>query len=131
MEHEVPDDATGPALTGGVGVRPSGRASLRDMRLYRRALRNGWEIPAEAKELAPKRMLEVLRDDEAGERSWVAASKTLVSMTTATTASIDCALRARQVEELAARLDELESRLVDGQHPGAGGESDEQPEDAP
>src|SRR4051812_19725875 len=97
MDSDTSIDATGPDPPGGVGVRRSGRASLRDMRLYRRALRNGWEIPAEAKRLAPKRMLEVLRDDEAGERSWVAASKTLVSMTTATTASIDCALRARQV----------------------------------
>lgn len=100
-----------PDPQGGVGgTRRCGRASLAHLRLLRRALRAGWKIPDEAKDLAPKRMLEVLEDDKAGERSWVAASKTLVSMTTAELASIDTALRVRVQGELEERITMLEQQ---------------------
>jgi hypothetical protein len=54
-------------------------------------------------------MIEILRNEKAGTRAWVAASKTLVSMTTATAASISAALHAREQIELSARLEALES----------------------
>ncbi len=105
----TPDPAS-PDRQGGVGgTRRCGRASLADLRLLRRAIRCGWNVPSEGKALAPKRMVEILKDDKAGERSWVAASKTLVSMTGATLASIDVALRVRQQEEFDQRLAELEA----------------------
>jgi hypothetical protein len=100
-----------PIPSGGVGVRPSGRASLADMRLLRRAMRAGWTVPPEGKELAPRRMVEVLRDDKAGERSWVAASKTLIAMDQATLASVDVALRVKAAQEIEERLGEIERRL--------------------
>ena len=108
---ESSPDQPSPDPSGGVGVRPSGRASLADLRLYRRAILNGWKVPAEAKRLAPARMLEVLKDDDAGERSWVAVSKVLVSMTGGALQSIDTALRVRTAEEVDKRLAEVERKL--------------------
>jgi len=108
----TPDPAS-PDPQGGVGgTRPSGRASLADLRLLRRAIRCGWNIPSEGKDLAPKRMVEILKDDKAGERSWVAASKTLVSMTGATLASIDTALHIEQQTQLRAEIDAIKAAIA-------------------
>jgi len=65
-------------------------------------------------------MLEVLKDDKAGERSWVAASKTLVSMTTAELASIDCVLRVEQQTELRDEIDAIKVAIA-GKQGGAKG----------
>jgi hypothetical protein len=127
---DTPTDATSPDPEGGSGGSPD-RADLADLKLFRRALAQGWDVPPGVKAKAVRRMAEILDNDEAGDRSHTAAAKTLVSMGTATTAAIQAAVAVHQATELAARLDELESRIVDGQHPGVGGEADEQPEDAP
>jgi len=57
-------------------------------------------------------MVEILKDDKAGERSWVAASKTLISMTGATLASIDTALRVEQQTELRAEIDAVKAAIT-------------------
>jgi hypothetical protein len=71
----------------------------------RHALRQGWAVSNEAKDLARQRMTQLLKDDQASERSWVAAAKVLVSMTQATTSAIDTALKARQFDEEPIDLD--------------------------
>jgi len=115
MEPSTPptSDPASPDPQGGVGgTRRCGRASLADLRLLRHAIRCGWNVPSEGKDLAPKRMVEILKDDKAGERSWVAASKTLISMTGATLASIDTALRVEQQTELRAEIDAVKAAIA-------------------
>jgi hypothetical protein len=65
----------------------------------RRALKQGWNVPGEAKSLALRRMTEILEDSKAGGRSWVAVVKALVAMNQVTVSSIDCALRARRSDQ--------------------------------
>jgi hypothetical protein len=86
---------------GGAGdTRPSGRAKLAELRLFAHALRQGWNVPENLKKEAADRVGSILQNAKS-ERSWIAAARTLVSMTTATTSSIDCAVRVRAQEELA------------------------------
>src|SRR4051794_31559906 len=87
IDEAVPD----PDLGGGSGGRPA-RADLAALKLFRRALAQGWPIPGPAKALAVRRMTEILENDEAGARSHVAAVRTLLGMTTATTAAIQAAV---------------------------------------
>jgi hypothetical protein len=75
MEPSTPPipDPTSPDSPGGAGgTRRCGRASLADLKLLRRALRAGWKIPDEAKDVAPKRMLLILEKGKSA-RSWIAA----------------------------------------------------------
>jgi hypothetical protein len=65
----------------------------------RRALKQGWNVPGEAKSLALRRMTEILEDSKAGGRSWIAVVKALVAMNQVTVSSIDCALRATRSDE--------------------------------
>jgi hypothetical protein len=101
-------DAANPEPMRGVGSDPPKRADLAALRLHRHALAQGWPVPSELKNQAMKRMGQILKDDKAGDRSWVAATRSVISMTGANLQSIDTALRARQQEELDERLQELE-----------------------
>jgi hypothetical protein len=103
------NDATPDALRGEGIVPPQPqRDPLADLRLYRHALAQGWPVSHDLKTRATGRIGEILSNPKAGDRAWVAAVRTLVSMTTATTASIDTALRAKLQEEIEDRLAELE-----------------------
>jgi hypothetical protein len=76
------------------------------LRLFAHALKQGWTVSEDLKSQATERVGSILRDAKS-ERSWLAAARTLVSMTQATTGAIDCAVRVRAQEELAGRQDEL------------------------
>jgi hypothetical protein len=102
-------DAATP-LQGGEGVK---RSDLAELKLFRLALAQGWSVPGEFKELAVQRCGEILREAKAGERSWLAAAKTLANMTGQTLAAIDTAIRARTHEEFEARLKAIEEKLND------------------
>ena len=91
-------------VDGGAGAtRPSGRAKLAELRLFAHALKQGWNVPEDLKSQATERVGAILKNAKS-ERSWLAAARTLVSMTQATTGAIDCAVRVRQQEEV---IDEL------------------------
>jgi hypothetical protein len=106
------------APTEGGGERPR-RADLAELRLLRRALRNGWPVPAAARAKAVARMQELLDTDEAGGRAWAAAARTLVSMTRADLAAVDAAIRADVHQGLSGRVARLEAGMGD-EHRGCG-----------
>ena len=115
MERErPPTDAAGPDpdSRGGVGGTRVGRASLADLRLYAYALRQGWDVSGELKGDAERRMRQILKDDKAGARSWVAAARTAVAMTATNLASIDTAIRSHQAVELAAEVEALKAQMA-------------------
>jgi hypothetical protein len=122
----TPDaDPTPPPNAGGkVGAAPAKRGDLADLKLYRMALAQGWDVPAAAKDKAIRRMVEILDSAEGRDRTWTAAAKTLVSMTTATTGAIGTALAARAQEELAADVEALKAWKESQQQgqPGGGGD---------
>jgi len=113
----TPDPASPDPQGGAGGTRRCGRASLADLKLLRRALRAGWKIPDEAKDLAPKRMLLILEKGKSA-RSWIAASKTLDAMERTTLASIDTALRIEQQTELRGEIDAIKAAIA-GKQGGA------------
>jgi hypothetical protein len=103
-------DATGPIPDEGSGERPK-RADLAELRLFRMALAQSWVVPAALKEKAVGRMRGILEDEEAGARSHVAAVRTLLGMTTATTSAITAAVQVHAATELKAELDDLKARI--------------------
>lgn len=112
------DDVAGATTPHGeVGPHglPTVRGDLADLRLLKRAIDQGWEVPEAAKKLAVARMVGILRQGKCRSRAWTAAAKTLVSMTTATTGAIGTAIRAKQLEDVEDRLAELEKKLEGGQ----------------
>jgi hypothetical protein len=92
-----------------IGTRRSGRASLADLKLLQRALKAGWDLPDEAKKLAPERMVLILEKGKSA-RGWIAAAKTLDAMERTTLAGIDTALRVRAQGELEERITALEQQ---------------------
>jgi hypothetical protein len=97
---------------GGVGARRSGRASLADLRLIRRALLCAWPVSQSLKVKAVARLEGILDDDESGDRSAVAAVKTLVTMTGCNLGAIDAVIKVHGATELEARLDALEQAMA-------------------
>jgi hypothetical protein len=101
-----------PDSPGGRGdsiVRERGR--VEEIRLYKLALAQAWAIPAAMKQQVLNRLSEVLHDRKAGPRELTAAARAVISATGQNLAAVDTAIRARNAEELEARVNELEARL--------------------
>jgi hypothetical protein len=106
----TPDPPEPPEPDGGAGdKRPGGRHKLADLRLFAYAIKQGWDVPEDLKTKATERVGGILKNAKS-ERSWLAATRMLVSMTTATTSAIDTALRARLQEDILERLEKLEAQ---------------------
>jgi hypothetical protein len=110
-------DADNPLETSrGEGIVPPRpqRDPLAELRLFRHALAQGWSVSADLKASATGRIREILANNKAGSRAHVAATRCLLTMTSATVSSIDCAVRVRAQEDLVERLERLEAWQAGG-----------------
>jgi len=101
------DDAPDVKSRGGVGAVRTPRGDLESMRLLRRALKAGWNVPPKAKRLATSRMVKILKASE-NERAVVAAARVLVAMNGAELGAVDAAARVRNAVEIEVRIKSLE-----------------------
>jgi hypothetical protein len=81
--------------------------SRSDLRLYERALRNGWDVPAETRAEVVRVLAEIVRDGTAKRRERTAAARALLQ---ATRVELEAVRVAQGVlyEDLAQRLEALE-----------------------
>jgi hypothetical protein len=83
-------------------------SSIPDTRLFSRALREGWPVPVGKRAAVVGRLIEVALDPQATAREVASAARVLVSASQVSLTAITTALRVRESEEFAARLDQLE-----------------------
>ena len=81
--------------------------SRSELRLYERALRNGWDVPAETRAEVVRVLAEIVRDGTAKRRERTAAARALLQ---ATRVELEAVRVAQGVlyEDLARRLEALE-----------------------
>ena len=105
------------ADAGGLGG-PSGRGS-RDTRLVERALRERWPIPKALRGPLIDRLAGIVTDPETSPREATAAARAILSASKINVELIGATIKAREHEELAARLAEVERCVADqGDHRG-------------
>lgn len=76
-EQERDDAPTSPVTDDSEGIGE--RLLLSNLRTLRRAIKEGWDIPEEARKVVPRRMLKIAAESESARES-VAASRVLVAM---------------------------------------------------
>ena len=113
---------------GGSGGRSARRRRLN--RLTDRALRERWRVPSARRDLMTERVYQILDDSAAKPRDVLAAFKAILSACKTNLQSVSTVIKAREHEELATRMVEIERRLGIGEgsvgrgDPAIGGSAD-------
>ena len=97
--------------------------SRSELRLYERALRNGWDVPAETRAEVVRVLGEIVRDGTAKRRERTAAARALLQATRVDLEAIRVA-QELQYEDLVRRLEALEGEGPGEARPAAGGAGD-------
>src|SRR4051812_1112374 len=101
----------GPEDSGGLGG-DSGRG-IRDTRLADRALRERWPIPASLRRPLVARLAGIVTDPAASPREATAAARAILQASKLNLEAVSAAIRAREHEELAERVAQLEGLLAE------------------
>ena len=97
------------------------KPSRSDIRLYLRALRQGWNIPAKMRHAIIKMLGEIAADGDSTRRERISAARALMQASRVELDAIRVA-QAAQYENIARRLDALEGKTDAGLAEAAGGD---------
>ena len=97
--------------------------SRSELRLYERALRNGWDVPAETRAEVVQMLGEIVRDGTAKRRERTAAARALLQATRVELEAIRVAQQV-QYEDMVRRLEALEGGGPGEVRPSAAGDGD-------
>jgi len=103
---------------GGLGGT-SGRGA-RDTRLVERAVRERWPIPKALRGPLIERLAGIVQDPEASPREATAAARAILTASKINLDGIAATIKAREHDELTARLDALEERIDEQRFPQTG-----------
>jgi hypothetical protein len=107
----TPEPPQPPDSGGSGGIRERGR--VEEIRLYKLALSQAWDVPIAAREKVVARLIEVVNDKASTPRELTSASKALMSATSTTLSAISVALAARAQEDLADDIAELRATVTE------------------
>jgi len=106
--QEATDDSSGNPDRG-LGFPFTSTSGTRDIRLLAMALNERWPMSAEKRDVAIKRLEEVVSNPASKPRAFHIALKALTSLSRINLQCVDVAIRAQAAENFDARLKELES----------------------
>jgi hypothetical protein len=104
---EISDDVE--KAPGGLGG--SFTPGTRDVRLVALALEERWPMDPTARAAMIRRLEDVATDPTTKPRAFFTAVRAITALSKLNLAAVDTAIRAKQADELADRVDELEKRL--------------------
>jgi hypothetical protein len=84
---------------------------MKDARLVERALRESWPVPQALRRPLVERLGKIVQDPKASPREAVAAARALLAASRINLERLGVVARVGEIEEIAARLDELEAKL--------------------
>jgi len=109
MDADTPITGDAKNPDRGLGFPFASTSGTRDVRLLAMALREQWPMSAEKREIAVKRLEEVVSNPASKPRAFQIALKALISLSRVNLQCVDVAIRARAAEEFDERLKELEA----------------------
>jgi hypothetical protein len=89
---------------------------MKDARLVERALRERWPIPKALRKPLIERLNEIVQDTASSPREVTSAAKAILEASKINMAAIGTVIKARQAEDFAERLEELERRTEQGEN---------------